>query len=116
MSNSKIVIDEVTLSLDESFDNTERLREKESTLLKIIEALEGIKVSEDWSTLKLLIFDSLLENLEKRLKSESEQLELKPNQIHQLQGQLFWARKYADLDKLTNMYRVELANIRKKYE
>lgn len=89
------------------------LREKEAVLVRIIEALSKIEQSEEWSTLKSLIFDGAVENLEKRLKFESEQLKLEPASIYRLQGQLIWARKYADLRKLADGHRLELVNIRK---
>lgn len=107
------MLEKTSLSLEEPVDRTEILREKESVLVRIIEALVKIEESAEWSTLKSLIFDNTVENLEKRLKNESEQLELKPSLIHQLQGQLIWARKYADLHKLADGHRLELANIRK---
>lgn len=113
MNNSKIVIDDISLSLETQLNNVEHLREKESQVVRIIEAIEGINNSEEWSSLKSLVFTGLVENLEKRLKFESEKLELNPPVINQLQGQLFWARKYADLTKLAENYRIELSNIRK---
>lgn len=113
MNNSKIAIDEISISLDTPVDNTELLREKESELVRIIEALDRIKDSEEWSSLQTLIFAKVAENLERRLKNESEKLELHGPTINQLQGQLLWARKFADLSKLAESYRVDLSNIRK---
>ena len=113
MNNSKIALDEISLSLEEQVDNTEIYREKESELIRIIEAINGIKSSAEWSTLKKYIFDSLVESLEKRLRDQSEQLILDAPLIHRLQGQLIWARKYSDLDKLEDNYRIELSKIKK---
>ena len=115
MNNSKIAIDNVSLSLDES-DNTEQLREREAVLVRIIEAIARVKDSEDWHTLKSLVFNSSVEKLERRLQAESERLKLDDSEMYRLQGQLIWARKYADLDKLADAYRLELSNLRKKYE
>ena len=72
-----------------------------------------IKESEDWNVLKSLVLDSLVENLDKRLKSGAEQLEVNVPELNQLQGQLIWARRYADLEKLVNVYRLELSALRK---
>lgn len=113
MNNSKIVADDMSLSLEESVDNTEHLGERQSELVRIIEAIERIDESDEWSTLKSLIFSHTVESLEKRLKNESERLEIHVPLIHQIQGQLMWARKYADLNKLAESYRVELANIKR---
>ncbi len=93
MNNSQIVLEKTALSLEEPVIHTEALREREAILVRIIEAIVKIEQSEEWSTLKKLIFDSTVENLEKRLKNEAEQLEIKPALLNQLQGQLIWARK-----------------------
>ena len=116
MNNSKIAIDRVSLKLDEKVDNTEHLRERESVLVRIIEAIKRVKESEDWNTLKTLLFDGSLDKLEKRLQIESEKPKLDDSEMYRLQGQISWARKYVDLDKLADAYRVELSNLRKNYE
>ena len=113
MNNSQFVLEKTSLSLEEPVNRTETLREREAILVRIIEAIVKIEQSEEWSTLKNLIFDSTVESLEKRLKNESESLIVNVPQINQLQGQLIWARKYIDLHKLAEGHRLELANIRK---
>lgn len=113
MNNSKIVIDNISLSLETPLDMSEHLHEKESQLVKIIEAIERIEGSDEWSSLKSLIFNSEVENLERKLKYEAEQLQVNQPQINFIQGKLSWARKYADLRKLAESYRIELSNIKK---
>lgn len=113
MNNSKIIIDDMTLSLEEPVKNTEHLREEVSRLTRILEAIGAIENSEEWRTLKREIFDSTVENLEKRLKNESEKLQIDASELYRLQGQLFWARKYANLTKLSESYKLELSNIKK---
>lgn len=103
---------EVSLHLEEA-NNTELLRERESALIKIIEAIQLVIVSNEWSTLKTLVFDSRIESLEKQLKSESEGHTLNDSEIYRLQGRLFEARKY-NLDKLQETYREELSKIKKR--
>lgn len=105
------MVQDVPLTLEES-DKTELLRERESTLIRIIEAIENIAQLPEWSTLKTLIFDSRIEHLEKQLKSESEQNKLNESEVYRLQGRLFEARKY-NLETLQKMYRDELTNIKK---
>lgn len=116
MNNSKIVLDANSLGLEEKATNIEALRERETQLVRIIEALEGISHSTEWSTLKTLIFDSLVDSLERQVKYESERKNLDDSEIYRLQGKLSWARKYASLSKLSDEYRLELSNIRKLYE
>lgn len=113
MNNSKIVIDNVSLTLEENGDNSENLRVREAELVRIIEAIERVNQSEDWNTLKVLVLSGVEASLEKRLRLESEKPDLNTAEIHRLQGQLAWARKFADLSKLGEAFRTELFNIRK---
>lgn len=124
MNNSKIALGaSINGSLDiESIEIDEnilpRLREKEVELVKIIETIKKISQTEEWSTLKKLIFDSLVESLDRRMTMETNKQPLDVPVIYSLQGQLVWARKYTDFDKLADVYRTELTNVRqqiKKY-
>lgn len=110
--NNSFITKEVSLSLDEKVDTTEQLGIEESRLVRIIEAIGRINVSEDWSTLKSLIFDSRIEQLKKQLTSECEKRELDTAEIYRLQGKLYEAKKY-DLDNLVKTRRIELLKIRK---
>lgn len=109
MNNSKIAIDNVYLSLEEP---TQLDSEREAELIKLIEAINVVRSSAEWGTLKTLIFDSRVSHLNTRLKNQSEQATLDTAEIYRLQGRLFEARKY-DLDKLLDSYRLELSNIRR---
>ncbi len=112
MNNSRFAIDKVDLSLEEPKDRREEISAKEAQLIRVIEAIVKIQASHEWSTLKSLVFESRIVDLEKRLIIESEKLDLKDSVIYRLQGRLFEARKY-DLDKLVESFRLELTNIRK---
>lgn len=111
MNNSKIAIEEVSLSIEQPSDSIELYREKESGLIRIIEAIERIVKTDEWSLLRSL-FDSRIESLEKQLTSESLKSKLDDSEIYRLQGKLFEAKKY-NLDKLAESSRVELSNIKK---
>lgn len=116
MNNSKIALDDYLFSLDEkrdtSLESIEHLRERESIVIRIIEAIGRITESDEWSTLKKNIFGGRIESLEKQLFAESRNQQLNEAEMYRLQGRLFEATKY-DLDKLVETYRVELLNIRK---
>lgn len=112
MNNSKIAIDRVSLSLDNPVDRSKELGEAEARLIRIIEAVSKVISSDEWSTLKNLVFDRRVENLEKQLLTESEKLIINDSELYRLQGRLFEARKY-DLHKLNESFRLELVNIRK---
>lgn len=113
MNNSKIAIDNQDVFKEKEVDKTPVLREKEGVLVKIIEAVNRIEQTEDWKTLRNYIFDGLVESLERRLSQEANKDELNQPEIHRLQGQLIWARKYSDFKKLSEVYRSELLNVKK---
>lgn len=113
MNNSKIVLDNISLTIEDTVDNSDNLRVKEAELVRIIEAIERVNQNEDWNTLKNLVFSGVEASLEKRLRVESEKSDLNPPEIHKIQGQLAWARKFADITKLGEAFRTELFNIRK---
>lgn len=90
------------------------LRAREGELVKIIEAIKQVESSEAWSTLKTHVLDGVLESLERRISSEASAKEVNPAEMYRLQGQIAWAKKYANLDTLTNAFRLELTSIRQK--
>lgn len=115
MNNSRIAIEKVNLTLEEeSAEATSYLQRREGQLVRIIEAIEKIRDSSEWSTLKQHIFGDLADNLDKRIRFEAKKQLLDQPEIYRLQGQLNWATKYADLDTLANSYRLELSNIKNK--
>lgn len=109
MNNSKIAIDSISLTDEEELDTTPALRQRETELAQIIEALEHINGSNYWKLLQDKIFQGILDSLQSRLAREKE-----PIEMYRLQGQIKWAEKYPDLLKLADGYRNELINIRKK--
>ena len=91
-----------------------RLQAEEARLLRIIEAIQGIVQSKEWSTLKTELFDSLVNVLEKDLRTEAKKENPDPNKLTRLSGEIKWAERYSDLTKLENSYRVQLQNCRLK--
>lgn len=103
------------LNLEEDkVDNAPILRKREVELASIIAVIESLAESNDWKSLKKLVLDGVVESLEKRLSNEANKAELNSPEIYRLQGQLTWAKKYADIIKLSQAYRIELVNIRKQ--
>jgi hypothetical protein len=90
------------------------LHSKEGTGVKIIEALLKINETQEWKVLKELVFDDLVGSLERRLLAEAKKDEPNTMELARLNGQLTWAKKYSDLEKFSNEYRVEIKNIRSK--
>ena len=116
MNNSKITLDNLTLGDDPIIDITPTLRAKEANLMTIIESLKNIATNRDWMILQERIFNEVVENLEKRLLSEAKKRPLDEGEIYSLNGQLTWARKYADLNKMVKDYWNELTNVRKQIQ
>ena len=115
MNNSFIALDNLEPILEEKeIDRTPWLRNRESELVKIIEALRRIAKSEDWSTLKSNIFEGIVEYLEKEMLLEAKKDQPDIQKLASLKGQFVWAKKYADLDSLAEAYRGELAGIKRQ--
>lgn len=95
-------------------DRLPLLRIKESDLVKIIEALGRVTESDDWRTLKNLVFDGVVDSLEKYQRQEAEKPEINKDELNRLHGQLVWARKFSDLNKLRDVFRKELVGVREQ--
>lgn len=111
MNNSQVFVD---LQPERNEDITPKLRAEEARLLRIIEALQGVQSTKQWSSLKTEVFDSLVNVLEKEIRTEAKKDEPSPFKLNRLSGELKWAERFSDLNKLENMYRVQLQNIRQQ--
>lgn len=95
-------------------DKSVVLRQQETKLIKLIEAIERVAHTSDWKLLKDYLFDGLNSSLERRLSQEASKDNIDSATIYRLQGQLIWARKFSDFKKLADSFRSELSNIRKQ--
>lgn len=105
MNNSKIAADNV-FEEEAEVDIEPMLRARRQELTDILEALGHITASSYWKVLEEKVFLGARELLEKKLRVEKDSQE-----ICRLQGQLAWMDKYAELSKLTEVYRKELERI-----
>lgn len=105
---------QVELEQPKEIDVQPKLRAEEARLVRITEALQGIQGSKEWSTLKTEVFDTLVNVLEKDLKTEAEKNDPSPSKLNRIAGELKWARKYSDLTKLEATYRIELLRVRQQ--
>lgn len=112
MNNSKFAIESVPLTLDEPLVNTDGLKEREQTLVRLIEALSEVEKTNGWSSLKKELFDSLPNDLNKQINSEAKKENPNIQKLNRLAGELKWAERFADIGKLREQYRVELTQIR----
>lgn len=113
-NNSKLAIDSVSLTEEARTDIKPQLRQREGTILKVIEAIQGIVKTPEWSTLKIEVFDNLVNVIEKQLRDEAKKEAPDALKLNRLAGQLKWAEKYSDLSKLETVFRNELISIRKQ--
>lgn len=109
MNNASIRLESVEPEDDKK---EEILGAREAELVRMIEALQGIRQSKEWSSLKELVFDGLKSNLETRLLAAAREGKPDTHFMSNLSGQLFWAEKFSDLSKLEAQYRVELKNVK----
>ena len=107
MNNSKIAYENLE---DEELDNS--LQKQLGELTQIVEAINRVETSEDWQKLKKLVLDGVLASTERQLLNAANEKEVSVAEVYRLQGQLFWARKYADLKKLSDMYRLQVESIK----
>lgn len=92
----------------------EALREKESSLVRIIEAIGRVERSADWSSLKTDVFDGLAQNLRNRIFTEAKKEQPDSLKLNRLSGQLEWADRFADLSKFRKEKEVELKSVKKQ--
>lgn len=96
-----------------SQERIESLRERESKLVRIVEAIDGLLKSSEWRTLKEEILDDLVSTINTEITLEVSKPEISLNKLYRLQGKKDWAQNYADLALLRNKYFKELLSIRK---
>lgn len=109
MNNSKIAFDNLE---EEEEEKSFILQKQQGELSQIVEAINRVEQSQDWQKLKRLVLDGVLETLERQLKSEAQKPEVVTPELYRLQGQLAWARKYADLKKLSEFFRNQIEGIK----
>ena len=93
-------------------EEPEVFQKRRGELTQIVEAINGVEASAEWQKLKNLVLDGVVANLERLLMNESSRKEICPPEIYRLQGQLVWARRYADLRKLSETFRLQLEKIK----
>lgn len=113
-NNSKFALDQAILEETPEIDRKPWLRERESELTNIIGALRNVSQSEDWRSLKNRVFDGVVEKLEKDLLTEAKKDSPDSLVLARVNGQLVWAKKYANLEGLAEFFSNELTNIRKQ--
>lgn len=108
MNNSKIAFDNV----EEPDDRSSFLQKQQGELTQVVEAINRVEANEDWQKLKRLVLDGVVASLERQLASEASKSEVNAPEIYRLQGQLAWAKKYANLKKLGELFKQSLEGVK----
>jgi hypothetical protein len=92
----------------------EKMQEREAQIVRIIGAIQTLKQTTDWSTLKTEVFDNLHRNLSRDLIEEASKENPNTNKLNRITGEMKWTERYSDFDKWENALRVELQGVRKR--
>lgn len=93
-----------------------KLREEQTRITNLILAIERLDKSAEWQTVKELLLDGLVEKLKRQVQTEALAPEVSQNNLYRLQGELKWARKYADLNEFASTLKTELEGIKKRIQ
>lgn len=111
MNNSKIASMNSDDS-EESHDRNSILQTQQGELSQVVEAINRVEQSSDWQKLKRLTLDGVLANLEHQLLKQMMQKEINLPEVYRLQGQITWAKKYVDLKKLGEFFKLQIESIK----
>lgn len=99
--------------MDDS-DNKIALRDRQTELIRIVEAIDEVLKNKGWQTLKELVFDGRVDSIERQLLNLAKADPLNPGLMLKLQGELTWAKRYADLRSYADVLKKELEGIKLK--
>ncbi len=88
--------------------NLDSLRAEETNLMAIIDSCIRLANHPDWLVLKEKVFDGVVDSIRKRREIEIEKKPRNGPTIHNLNGQLEWAKKYSDLLTVASTYKQRL--------
>lgn len=91
-----------------------RLREKQTELIKLLETLQGLEKTDEWQTLKELVFKPSLNAIQKQIISEALNPTIDTNKLYRLQGEWTWAKQHADTDRFASTLKKQIEDIKNK--
>lgn len=92
-------------------DSEQKLRDRQSELVLIIESANEVLNTKAWQTLKELVFDGVDERLDRQLLAEAKKPVIEADKIYFLQGESAQARRL-DLKRYAEMCQRELEGIK----
>ncbi len=95
-------------------DMAVKLREEQTRLIKLIEALAVLKESKEWNVLKELVFDKTITSIERQLLQTTLAPKIDTDKLYKLQGEWVWAKQYSDTDRFIDTLKKQLEALNKK--
>lgn len=89
-------------------------RQEQDRLIRIIEAFEGLEKTEEWKTLKELVFSKSLDAIQRQILNESLSRVIDTEKLYKLQGEYAWATQYVQTGRFVETCRKQLAEIKRK--
>jgi len=83
----------------------EKLESMRTAHSRILVALEALARSEEWGTLKELLFDEALSRIDRLLLAEALKPDPDPKRMIFLQGERSWARRYCDVKRFADFHK-----------
>lgn len=90
------------------------LREEQTKLINLIEALANLDGTKEWETVRELTFEKSLKAIERQLLNEALAVEVNMNKIYRLQGEWVWAKQYSDVKRFVDTLKKQLEAINLK--
>lgn len=100
------------LELEEMEEKVPDTSEEEVRLTRLIESISGLIENKDWQTLVELHFSKEEERVKRLLLSEAQKNPVTVEEIHSLQGELKWARRYKDFIGWAKLLKSQLEKIK----
>lgn len=85
---------------------------EQARLTKLIEAIVNLLENKDWRTLQELHFSQEEERVSRLLLGEAHKSPLDDKEIYRLQGEMKWARRYADLVAFVKLLKNQLDKLK----
>lgn len=82
---------------EEEMEEPKDTSEEQARLTRLIEAINNLLTSRDWQVLQEFHFVPEESRLTRLLLLEAKKSEVELDEIYRLQGELKWAKRYADL-------------------
>lgn len=81
---------------------------EKARLTNLIEAIAGLLEDRNWQTLSKLHFEAEEERVKRLILSETQKTKISEEEIYRLQGEMKWAKKYANLAEFARFLKKQL--------